>query len=144
MKTDITFDFQIGFFRNQSMTLQILQRSEEIYAPTQFIPGRDASITVSVELPANLKIVVSGRHPQDTEIDQYGHILQDKYIHLAHLVIFGTKIETYKIPQNIMHYKDVNGAFIQPSFFWNRNGEVELAIDDSDPLFWLLRHDEMW
>jgi hypothetical protein len=144
MKTNITFDLKIGFFQNQSMVLQIESDDELILPPTQFSTLSDVSLNVSVSLPVNLKINVSGRHPGDTAVDQNGCILQDKYIHLQNIVIFETKIETYKMPQNILLYKDVDGNIIEPSYFWNCNGEITLSIDDADPLFWLLKHHEVW
>lgn len=144
MKTNITFDLEIGTFQNQSMILEINSNNKLLLSPTQFSTAGNTSINFSANLPANFKIIVTGRQPGDTEVDQNGRILQDKYIYLQNIIIFETKIETYKMPKNILSYKDTNGEILEPSHFWNRNGEIVLSIDDSDPLLWLLRHHEVW
>lgn len=143
MKTNLTFNLKVGFFQGRSMTLQILSNQQELWPSTGFERPVE-QITLQVDLPARIEFVLSNRNRSDTEIDKDGNILQDKFIHLESLVVFDTLIESYKISQDVMVYRDNDQEIINPSFFWNKNGKAILDIDQSDPLCWLLHHQELW
>lgn len=143
MLTNLTLNLNISFFNEDSMLLEIKTDSNDLLFNSTF-KNNKYSIEFEVELPTKLILTLSKRNPGDTEIDANGNLVQDKNIHLHSIKIFDTEIESYKLTDSIISYKDLDGNPVSPTWFWNKNGTVVIDFDDPDPLCWLLRHQEIW
>jgi hypothetical protein len=96
----------------------------------------DVGLEFSINLPCRLTFAISGRHDDDTIVDSQGKILHDQYIHFTKISLDGFDIDTWKIPSSHLFYHDQTVSH----YFWNRNGQAMLVIDESDPILWILNH----
>jgi len=104
-----------------------------------------AKIQIHVDLPAMIEIRLANRAESDTEIDEQGNIVQDKFLHLTSIEIFDTVIDSFKMHQGILRFcPDQSDHAAENNFFWNRNGNVYLHIDQTNALEWLFKNPELW
>jgi len=143
MQTNLIFNLEIGLFHGDSMTLDVVLNHDTILSFSKFDQELQ-QIRILVNLPTKIDFILENRHTNDTEIDIDGKILQDKYVHFKNMHIFNTNIESWKMGNDIILYHDNHGNIITPSYFWNRNGKASIEINESDPLLWLLNHQEIW
>ena len=144
MPTKITFNLEIGLFDQQSMTAEIFAHGQA-QTPVLDFANTHSKIHIHVELPAMIEIRLAGRGESDTQINEQGHILQDKFLHLTSIEIFDTVIDSFKMAEHILRFcPDQLCHALGENFFWNRNGCAYLNIDQADALEWLLKNPKLW
>lgn len=143
MRTNLTLNLNVSSFNDDQMAIQI-SANQLLILPTTKLNTGEQSISFDIELPTKINIALSNRFENETEVDEFGKILQDKNIHLTSIKIFNTSIDSYKLTNRILEYKDNHDSIITPGFFWNVNGSVTITIDQDDPLVWLVKHQELW
>lgn len=135
MVTDITLSLAIDSHSGRSLGLDIDANDQMIYSNQKF-NNSNTIVKFQVALPCQLIFTISGREENDTIIDSNGKILHDQSIHLTKVSLDGFDIDTWKIPPSHLFYNDHESSH----FFWNRNGQAKLIIDESDPILWILNH----
>jgi hypothetical protein len=143
MKTNLILNLNVGLFNHQSMSMSIMVNGIE-KIPSRFFDSVTASISLEIDLPAQVDIMLNGREYNDIEIANDGKILQEKFLHLTDIEIFDTKIETYRMTETVLTFENSHQQKQTPAFYWNNNGKVSLKFDHEDPLIWLFHHPELW
>lgn len=126
------------------MTAEIIAHGQA-QTPVLSFADTHAKIHIHVELPAMIEIRLSNRGESDTQVDEQGRIVQDKFLHLTSIEIFDTVIDSFKIDERILRFcPDRPDHTPGKNFFWNRNGRAYLNIDQADALEWLLKNPDLW
>jgi hypothetical protein len=135
MKTSaaITFDFTIGHY-NGSMGMRILANEQEIDYNESF--EKDSySFSTSVSWPSIITIEVFGKNQNcDTQVDDQGNILADKFIRLDKLVV-----DRMDVPLNKNKIMLDTGTEKTPVVYWGFNGRIIIELDGPDSFLWHLK-----
>lgn len=143
MKTKITLNLEICKFQEQSMSIQVIYKNFCLLKQNTFETDQEA-ISVEIDLPGDLLIILGNRNVMDAELDANGKLIKDKHILLKSINIFDTDLDSYKFPKEILSYTNHKGDLVNPSWYWNCNGYVRIYFDQVDPLAWLFKHQEVW
>lgn len=143
MKTNLTLKINSGLIDNKGLGLSIGQDNHVLWATDHF-QQPELKITISIDLPAKIDFTITGRQENDTQVNEHGEIVADRYLSLIWFEILDKTVYTYGIDYKILQYKGEDVDPNAPAFYWNRNGVATLTIDQSDPVLWLLDHPEIW
>ena len=83
-----------------------------------------------------LRIVISGKTADHTQIDDQGNILKDMCIKLINITVDGLSCSPEYVYHHINLHTDL-GQVVQ-SNYWGFNGYVELNFDYANSFFWAL------
>jgi len=136
MLTDIDLVFNIERANDSSMAMQIESNNQVLYSGKNFDNGRH-QISLKINTAGYLDFVLSNRQHQDTVCDAQGNISENKHICLLSLTVNGFHIDGYKLDSTVM-------TSTEHSVFWNYNGTVRLAIDQDDPVIWIINNKQLW
>lgn len=131
-KSNLKLTFEVGTIDNRSMSLTINNQGHiSLYS------NLSEGIFVyqdQIEFPCDFKIIVDGKGPLDTQVDEQGNILQDKYIKLTNIEIDRLACDPYYLYKNIvLNTKD--GQQIT-SNYWGFNGTIDLDFNQANSFYW--------
>lgn len=133
-KARITLEFDIGTIDGASMGM-LLTCGDQQHELVDLPQGRYVH-KMDVTFPSRLHIEITGKGPNDTQVDADGRITADKFIKLDRLLVDG-------------HPTDPNWACrfitIQPvdrnpvvTNYWGFNGHVDIEFDKDNAFKWLV------
>ena len=133
--TQIELEFELGVCNG---TMHI-----EIYCNDQLLSscyGSDTAVwktNFAVEWPTTITIRLSNKDMRrDTQIDQQGNIVADKYVKLLHMSVNGFAL-TEQARYRICNYQ-ADGQEKVNDIYWGFPGQVQVEFDQSNPLRWHL------
>jgi hypothetical protein len=133
--TQIELEFELGMCNG---TMHI-----EIYCNDQLLSSCYGSDTATwktnftVTWPATVTIKLSNKDMRrDTQIDQQGNIVADKYVKLSHMSVNGFAL-TEQARYKICNYQ-VAGHEPVNDIFWGFPGQVHIDFNQTNPLRWQL------
>jgi hypothetical protein len=88
-----------------------------------------------IKFPADFKIIVSGKDPSDTVIDDAGEIVADKHIKIIDVTVDGMACHPHYGYGTELHAE--NGQTVK-SNYWGFNGTVKLNFSEQNSFFWAL------
>lgn len=140
----VDFYFDIGVSKGSSPCLSLWRNGQLIQAPRYFTQGAHC-VTVQVELPCELQWRITDRGLNDTEIDDQGCILTNRYACLKQVSIDGIMTDAYHLNNaNNFRYIDDDNQEQSGVFFWDKNGLVTWSILHDDPVVWWLDNQALW
>jgi hypothetical protein len=127
----IELDFSAGLINGVSMSLQI-DTDQQTVILDQLNPTQTVRCCISV--PGKLSIQTSGKGDLDTQVDDEGNIIADKYIQLTDMRLDGLSVDENYLPRFIM----LKPLDKEPVFsnYWGFNGTVEIQLSPT-PFQWL-------
>jgi len=143
MKTNLTLKINSGLIDNKGLGLTIGQDGHILWS-TDYFQEPESKIKITVDLPARIDFTITGRKDNDTQVNEAGEIIADRYLSLIWFEIEDKLVYTYGIDYKILQYHGDDVDPNAPAFYWNRNGVATLVIDRPDPVLWLLDHPEVW
>lgn len=87
-----------------------------------------------LRFPSTFSISVAGKGPLDTQVDDQGNIIKDKYIKLNNIEVDGLNCDPYYLYQKIV-LNSVDGQIVT-SNYWGFNGVVNLNFSESNSFYW--------
>jgi len=135
MKFKFCFDFIAGAVNDKFMNLQLIvdnQLMQNIAVNEKF------SIESIIELPAQIKFLLSGKTNNDTIVEN-GKIVSDKYIALEKITIDRFEINPWALPKENFILTSFDNL-VEHTNYWGKNGNVTLIINDSDFISWLINN----
>jgi hypothetical protein len=84
-------------------------------------------------LPGTVDIKVSNKNPNDTQLDQQGNIVADKYIKLLDIVVDGLACAPYYV--NRIKFVTNEGKEIITNY-WGFNGTARLNFIEENSFYW--------
>ena len=121
------------------MTLEIFQ-DKILLDKLENITDTSKSVCVSIDLPCQLKFVVSNKnYNNDTLVDNNGLIISDKYVILKNMLIESIPVKINVLFDICQYYKNHNAVPINDTY-WGFNGVVVIDFDEEDFIKWCLKH----
>lgn len=90
-----------------------------------------------LKFPAKFSIHVFGKGDFDTEVDEQGVVINDKYIRLLEINVDGMSCYSDYVHHHIFLHTN-HGQSIQTNY-WGFNGRVNLDFDYDNSFFWALQ-----
>ena len=131
----VTLDFDISHVHGRSMSLSIETDHATEYFE-QLAEGRFQH-TTTIQFPTKFNIVVSGKGPNDTLVDQDGNIVGDMYIKLNRVSVDGIPCSTNYVHE-LINCTD-RGDTVQTNY-WGFNGVIKLDFSHSNVIFWAMNY----
>lgn len=123
MTYPVKFQFQAGSQDGKFMDLTVTAGDHTLYhGPAQ----EDFSVSGSVEFPAHIRFEFCNKQAPD------------QFIELKSVTLGRVQFESWKIPTDVLNYRDIREQF--QNTWWAQNGTADLMLDDPDPVSWLLDH----
>lgn len=91
---------------------------------------------LDLSFPSQLIIEFFGKNPLDTELDQHGNIVRDKFIRLDRLTIDRMQVDSDHLYHMLV--LDTETGLVRTKYF-GFNGRLTLDFDTPNSLVWLLR-----
>jgi hypothetical protein len=129
-KSNLTLDFEIGFFNDHSMSMIIDGKTFDSFDNPNFV------YTKQIELPTAVCIEVRGKGKNDTLVDSNGQVVKDKYILLKNIQLDGVSCAPFYCHKAII--LDTGTDKIK-SPYWGFNGFVQIDFDESNGFRWLIK-----
>lgn len=131
----VTLDFEVSHVHGRSMSLTV-ETDHGIEHFDQLVEGRFQH-SVSIQFPTKFNIVVSGKGPNDTLVDQSGNIIGDMYIKLIKVSVDGIPCSTNYVHEVVNCTTD--GNRVQTNY-WGFNGTIKLDFSHKNVVFWAMNH----
>ena len=139
MKTNITFNIRTIRHPESGLSLTVTANDDVIYSQSDV--DTDCQVETTVQLPARFCFDISGKHPDDTVVDEHGSIVKDKAFVLESIEFDRIRIESYTLPNShVFLQTDLEKI---PGTWWAHNGTAHVIIDRDDPVIWMLDHPEI-
>ena len=124
--------FKISKLNGKSMSLEFFMNGQSIDKYEQL---DDGIFTWRSELkfPSILELKLTGKHPHDTQVDENGNIVADKYIKLVDIVVDGLPCAKYYVNKLLLTTDQGNEII---SDYWGFNGLVKLDFTQANSFLW--------
>lgn len=132
MTAEIEFDFEVGSTNDSIMQLKIVNSNEEIDVDNLVIGSNTISLTV--EFPQTIILVISGKGKNDVVVDENGNIIADKYIKLVDIRVDKLSVDPHYLPRFVKILTE-SGEIITTNYF-GFNGTVIIDFFPT-PFKWL-------
>lgn len=110
-----------GFF-----DLKIFDQQQTVQLNPEFKQGIN-EIILDLDLPNTLFFDLQGKnHDCDTEVDDKGNIIRDKYLKVIEFLVDNKPVKSDKTKQMFILQSENNGEI--HSSYWGFNGKVELDL----------------
>ena len=133
MHSQVKFKFSIGSY-NGTMGMKISYKDRVLLSRDSF--DEDTfTLEATIDLPGTVCIDLYGKGPNDTQIDEQGNVLKDKYIKLEELTVDRMPVHILsliKLPE--LH---ANNQVTRINY-WGFNGQARINFEQSDPFRWHL------
>lgn len=127
MPTKVKISFSASRFKDETMGLVITANNQEVF--NQPLDLKDTfNIEFNADLPAQIKIVTSGKGPVDTKVDNTGNIISDKFIKITGVIIGGIIIPQWIIEKNFIQFNTEHGTI--STNYLGFNGQAILALPE--------------
>lgn len=128
--------FRIGHY-NGTMCLTVYVNDQQIAHYDSF-DSEHLDLDVDINLPCRLRFVVGNKNSNtDTQVDEAGQILADKFIVLEKLSLGRVAVPPYKL-RTICCYTRDTGETCRESF-WSHNGTAVIDFDADSVVKWHLK-----
>lgn len=131
----VTLDFEVSHVHGRSMSLTI-ETDQGIEHFDQLDKGRFQH-SIPIQFPTKFNIVVSGKGPHDTLVDQNGAIVGDMYVKLNQLLVDGIPCSTNYVHELVNCTESGNNV---QTNYWGFNGTVKLDFSHKNAMFWAMTH----
>jgi hypothetical protein len=124
-QSNFVIDLTIGRFAGQAMSLLVRANNCMIYdsiAPEQTAVKLD----FECELPARIEFTVAGKHPFDTQLDELGNIVEDKFVRIDRVTVDRMPIDPWILESKLI---DFDG---QKTNYFHKNGCASIHIPNQD------------
>ena len=137
---NICFTFELGFC-NGNMHMDILVNDNVCY---QLRDSQQSDLLVDLDVPwpSVLQFCLTNKNMKtDTEIDQQGAVVKDKYIRVRDIAV-GKFPLLERVIYDVCDYIPHNQ---QPcrDIYWAYPGTVTMTLDQASPMHWHLKHKNM-
>lgn len=124
-QSNFIIDLTIGRFADQAMSLQI--QANDIIVYDNASPDQPKiRVEFNCELPACIKFDVAGKQPFDTELDELGNIVADKFVRVDRIVLDRMPVEPWILESKLI---DFGG---QKTNYFHTNGQASIHIPTRD------------
>lgn len=130
----ITLEFDVGTIDGASMAMRLTCGDQE--TELKDLPSGPYTHTMDVLFPSTLKIDLSGKGPNDTQVDAQGCITGDKFIKLVRLLVDGHPTD----PNWACRFLTLQPVDREPVItnYWGFNGQVKIEFDRTNAFVWLV------
>ena len=135
----LTLEFDVSQLHGKSMSLTFLN-NDKIETFQQLDQGVFIYKT-DIEFPAKFSIQVSGKGPNDTEVDEQGNVVKDMCIKLTDINVDGLGCHHVYI-HKFINLITASGEQVQTNY-WGFNGQVDLDFNYPNSFFWALHSTEI-
>jgi hypothetical protein len=115
--------FTLSKFQNQCMALAVLANDQPVLVEHN-------TIILDCALPAKIKFLVSGKGKFDTELDDQGNIVADKFVRIDRVSIDRMPVPLYLLESRLIKFVPDNPAHATSmTNYLAWNGQAELSVD---------------
>jgi hypothetical protein len=127
----IKLDFRVGKINDESMSLIIINGAEKkVYSTLD----EQLCCELIIDFPAQVKIIVFNKGPNDTIVDENQNVIKDKFIQLENLQVDNLQCNPLYLKNKIK--LTTNDGRIFYDNYWGFNGEVTLDFSQKNSIFW--------
>jgi hypothetical protein len=128
----VELKFKVAQLNGKSMSMEFFMDDQTLDRYEQL----DNGIFVwscKLDFPSTIGIKLTNKHPHDTELDNNGNIIADKYIKLLDIVVDRLPCAGYYV-NKVMLTTDQGKEII--SNYWGFNGFVKLDFTQANSFLW--------
>lgn len=127
----VDLDFELGFVQGRTMDMEVHVNGYQVYSGTN-IYQKQLRLEFSMALPGLIEIKLSGKNEFDTEIDDRGNIVADKYIKLRRLIVDKMPVKTWLLENKLVVIETDNNIFKTTNYFgYNGTAIINIKQDNS-------------
>lgn len=125
-QSNFIINLAVGKFQGSSMSLKVTANNLEIYNNPD--PKEDhIKLDFNCNLPVQIKFIVDNKQNFDTQVDEQGNIVEDKYIQVQQLIIDRMPVDPWILESRLFHFSTG-----QTTNYFGTNGVATLDILDLD------------
>lgn len=121
---------------NGSMKIEIFDQATPIYVGENLSDG-PLRIDCLINWPTVINIVMSNKHPKDTEVDNNGCILKDKSIEVIGILVNNFSIHQDLIDKLFICQREGSSSTSNENW-WGFNGKIKIIFDQLNPMRYML------
>lgn len=129
----IEFDFESGLVNGESMIVELINDHKSIR-----LENLSSGITtgqLEVIFPTTVEILITGKKEFDTEVDEQGNIISDKYIKLTDIRVDGLSVDDNYLARFVEFDTLEHGKIITNYFGFNGKALINFM---PTPFQWLV------
>lgn len=130
---ELDLGFKIGHY-NGSMSLEISYNNQVLdWFPT--LPDDSLELKYKITLPGKLEFKVANKNINtDTQVDDQGKIIADKYVILKSASLGRVPIQEYQLHRLCLH-RGIDGDVVN-SNFWGKPGTIKIDFNCANVVTW--------
>jgi hypothetical protein len=134
MNAQLAFDFEIGHY-NGTMGMSIWNDQQELFSVDHFVDKKFSYVT-SIALPGRIHIKTNNKGQWDTDVNNQGQIVQDKYIKIVNVTVDRMPVHILTLLNMI---KFDTGTQILTTNYLGFNGCATIDFCAENSLLWHLQ-----
>lgn len=115
----LRLEFEFGIANGQMMSIKVND--------TDVIDGQ---ITLDITLPSTIRVEFTGKHDNDTVMDENGKIIEDKFIKIKKFLLDDIPVPDWVLHERLSYTTDENDEL--PLSFIGHNGSLIIDIPEDD------------
>ena len=124
-QNNFIIDLTVGRFNGQAMSLQI--QTNDIIVYDNVSPGQpEVRVEFNCELPTCITFNVAGKQPFDTQLDESGNIVEDKFVRVDRMIVDRMPVETWILESKLINFCG------QKTNYFHTNGQASIHIPNRD------------
>ena len=128
MLPKVKLSFFAGQFKDKTMGLAVIANDREIFNQHSDLKNT-FNVEFNVDLPATIKVITSGKLPDDTEVDSQGNIVSDKFIKITGITVGGIIIPLWMIEKKAVQFHTNNSIIFTNYLGFNGQAILDLPKD---------------
>lgn len=128
MPAKIKINFLSSELDGQTMGLIVLANEKTIFRQDNGL-NKTFTIDFDVDVPAEIKFIVSGKGPFDTKVDAHGNIIQDKFLKINSILIDRMPVPLWTLESKFIQFVCNQQITYTNYFCYNGYGVIRLPSD---------------
>jgi hypothetical protein len=133
----ICLEIKFGHFQGNTMDLIIFQNNVVVFDRNGSHDNDTVRLEFHAVLPLDLRILVSGKEMNDTEVDAFGNIINDKCVIVNSMSVDKIWLKKWILESRIFRFRNANNGLTKITNYFGSNGEAFLHIPLNIMEFWI-------